>query len=108
MTWATNELDLVDNELLYYELKLTKYQLFNEQLVDLLMLSLPNSAETYEEMIGKASRLHALEGVEDGKQMWEAAKLLSTIARLGEKHRTNPTRSTLPCMNASFSLPCHL
>ena len=99
MTWATPELDLVDNELLYYELKLTKYQLFNEQYIDLLMLSLPNSAETYEEMIGKPSRFHALKDVEDGQRLWEAAKLLSTRLRLGEQHGTTRTRSALPCTN---------
>eukprot|EP00966_Prymnesium_polylepis_P236299 5464545-Prymnesium_polylepis.1 len=30
MTWATNELNLVGNELLYYELKLSDYERFNE------------------------------------------------------------------------------
>ena len=30
MTWATNELNLVGNELLYYELKLNDYERFNE------------------------------------------------------------------------------
>lgn len=88
------------NEARYYAPKVTKFQLQNELFIDLLTLSLPNGQEVYQKVVGKESRLCALATIEGGEALWDAAKLLSTVLRIGELH---PSSST-PCALSAAQL----
>ena len=78
------------NEALFYEPKLVKYQLQNEQFIDLITLSLSKSSEVYEQVVGhvsaRSSRCGALQAIAGGEELWAAANLLSTVLRTGELH----------------------